>query len=83
MKFLKNIYQQLDGISVEKIESALLKDGCIKENMTFYHPSKDYRLTLHFHPKKTFSAEMVVDYFLARTKWDIDDLKRLKLIKKK
>ena len=83
-KLSKNVYQQLDGISIEKIERALIRDGYRKENMTFYHdnPSKQ-DVVLHFHPGKTYSANFIRDYFMPLTNWDIEDLKRLKLIKKK
>lgn len=81
MKLSKNIFQQLDGISIEKIRSALLKDGCIEEDWVFEHPEKDYRIKLHFHPHKTFTGEFIKKYIIPITKWDIEDLKRLKLVK--
>ena len=81
MKYPTNIYQQLKNISIKEIRSALLKDGCIEEDWVFEHPSKDYRIKLHFHPKKIFSANFIRDYILPITKWNINDLKRLKLIK--
>jgi hypothetical protein len=80
-KLPKNIYQQLNGISVEKIKKALIKDGCIENKLTYHNPEKDYTFTLHFHPQKTFSGEFVRDYILPITKWTIEDMKELKLIK--
>ena len=81
MKLPKNVsYRQLKNISIEEIRKALLRDGCIEEEWIFEHPTKNYRIKLHFHPHKTFSANFIRDYILPITKWDIKDLKRLKLI---
>ena len=80
-KIPKNIYQQLDGISLEKIKKALIKDSCIENKLSYHNPQKGYTVTLHFHPGKTYSGEFIRNYFLPITKWTTDDLKILKLIK--
>lgn len=81
MKISRNIYQQLDGISIEKIIKALLKDGCIRNGNVFINDEKDYDVAIHFHPHKTYPGQFIKNYILRRTRWAERDLKRLKLIK--
>ena len=81
MKIDKSIWQQLKGVTKKQVIKALQRDGCVQERLTFYHPQKKYRITIHYHAKKTFSPYLIKNYLLAETGWTIKDLKRLKLVK--
>ncbi len=81
MKIDKSIWQQLKGVTKKQVIKALRRDGCVQEGLTFYHPQKKYRITIHYHAKKTFAPKLIKNYLLAETGWTIKDLKRLKLVK--
>lgn len=80
MKFQKNIWERLKGITIEEIKKALIRDGCKREKNTYLHPTKKYIITIHYHPKKILNPGLLKNYFLKETGWSIEDLKRLKLI---
>lgn len=80
MKISRNIYQRLDGIGIEKIIKALIKDGCIREGNVFINNEKNYDIAIHWHPHKTYSGQFIKNYILKRTNWEESDLIRLKLI---
>jgi len=87
MKYPSNVWKQIKGISVEKLISALEKDGWIrdtgcKKSYAYYKPKTRDRVTIHYHPGKTYRPGMLKK-LLEAIGWDEKDLKRLKLIKKK
>jgi len=87
MTFPKGVWDQLKGLHVEDLQKALQKDGFELEEsqgatLAYYRPSDGRRVVVHYHPKKTFGAKILKGLF-DDAGWDIDDFKRLKLIKKK
>lgn len=84
MSFHPNIWNQLKSITADEIISALKKDGweqdvTIGAVQAFRKGNK--RVTIHYHPKKTYGVRLLND-LLDDIGWSVDDLKRLKLVKK-
>lgn len=80
-------WEQLKSVHVEKLMTALVKDGWVKvvrrNNMARYvKDGMPLPIIIHIHPKKTFGEDLLRD-ILGRTMWTDDDLLRLKLIKRK
>ncbi len=90
MGFSKPIRDQLKNLTAENLINALLKDGWERENkrgaiQRFYHPNRDNdknRITIHYHPKKTYGIKLL-ETLIENAGWNEKDLKRLKLIRRK
>ncbi|OFV95984.1 MAG: hypothetical protein A3F68_01320 [Acidobacteria bacterium RIFCSPLOWO2_12_FULL_54_10] len=81
------MWSQLKNLTADELISALLKDGwrpdeASKSAIRGYikSGSPNVRVTIHYHPKKTFGPNLL-KALLADIGWAINDLKRLKLIK--
>ncbi|MCK4761214.1 MAG: type II toxin-antitoxin system HicA family toxin [Candidatus Aminicenantes bacterium] len=83
MKYPKQIWNQIKNISVEKLITALNRDGWVRDEKRgaslIYRRNKD-RITVHYHPKKTYQPNLLKG-MLDKIGWNEKDLRRLKLIK--
>lgn len=85
MSFSASAWDQLRSITCESLIRALEKDGWAQEPGTgssakVYYKGPGNRVSIHFHPGKTYGAKMLKG-LLADIGWSEDDMKRLKLIK--
>jgi len=85
MKYSKNVWEQLKSITVERLIKALEKDGWIhdenwRQAYVYYNPKNGNRVTIHFHPGKTYRPKML-KLILESIGWDEKDMRKLKLIK--
>ena len=79
----RHAWNQIRGISVEKLMRALRADGWAEEKRRsgtrpFYKDGA--RIVIHYHPGKTFGPK-ILRGILQSIGWSEADLKRLKLIK--
>lgn len=85
-KYSKPVWDQLKGVTLQQFQAALEKDGWVhrpthSSRVNYYKDGVENPITLHPHPKKTFSPGLLKT-LLDQTGWEVDDFKRLKLIKK-
>ena len=88
MTYSKNTWNQLKNLTAGGLIRALEKDGWIREvkrgAIQAFRQENDgktvNRVTVHYHPKKTYGAKFLKG-LLADIGWSEKDLKRLKLIK--
>lgn len=84
MSFHKNVWNQLKGICIEDLIRALEKDGWKLDEcagaIRVYLKDGSGRVSIHYHPKKTFGAGLLKG-LLSDIGWSEADLKRLKLVK--
>ena len=95
MRWHDNAQRQIRSVTVQKLQSALEKDGWVDENealskkrknrgarIAYRHPTRqsNNRVVLHVHPKKTMGAKLLKS-LLEEIGWTEDDMRRLKLIK--
>lgn len=84
MKFPKHIRDQLKNKSPEDLMSALEKDGATRDTtrgaVLVYRYSDGRRVTIHYHPGKTYGIKLIED-LISDIGWMEEDLRRLKLIK--
>ncbi len=91
MAYPKNVWNQLRGITADRLIKALKKDGWILDKQSGATSGsiltyiKDERLPVrvvqvHWHPKKTYGPRLLKS-LLADTGWTENDMRRLKLIK--
>jgi predicted RNA binding protein YcfA (HicA-like mRNA interferase family) len=84
MAFSKNVWNRLKNTTADQLIAALQKDrwelepGC-KGAIQVYRNRKGDRVSVHYHPKKTYGPKLL-KALLADTGWTEDDLKRLGLI---
>jgi predicted RNA binding protein YcfA (HicA-like mRNA interferase family) len=84
VKFSKQIWQQLKGKTCEEVMAALERDGFSNEGrrgaVQAYRHSDGRRAVVHYHPKKTYGANLLKN-LIEDIGWSEADLRRLKLIK--
>ena len=84
MSYSANVWNQLKNTTVEKLVKALKKDGWERDigsgAVHVYRKGRDNRVTIHYHPKKTYGANLL-KALIADIGWSEADLKRLKLTK--
>ncbi|CAD6548874.1 hypothetical protein LMG28727_04903 [Paraburkholderia kirstenboschensis] len=85
MSFPSHVWDQLRSITADELIEALEKDGFRVEpgpgSIRIYrHPVSKTRVSVHYHPKKTYGPKMLKG-LLDDAGWSIDDLRRLRLIK--
>jgi predicted RNA binding protein YcfA (HicA-like mRNA interferase family) len=85
MKYSSQIWDQLKNITASEIAKSLEKSGWIRDEgagniYVYIHPSDKRRVTIHFHPHKTYGPK-VLKGLLETIKWSEEELKKLKLIK--
>lgn len=89
MFYSPNVWNQLKGLTVEEILSALKKDGWEQDpsskGATLGYikrgRSPNERVVIHYHPKKTYNAGLLKK-LIADIGWTEEDLVRLKILKK-
>ncbi len=84
MTFPRHIWQQIKNISVETLIAALEKDGWeedSKQGAVRPFVKGRLRVTIHFHPHKTYSPKLLKG-LLSAIGWSVVDLERLGLVKK-
>ncbi len=84
MSYPSHIWAQLKSITAAELIAALKRDGweCDMAGgsiQIFRHPSDGRRVSVHFHPKKTFGARLLKE-LLADIGWSEADMKRIKLL---
>ena len=87
MAFSKNVWDQLKNLTADELISALLRDGYVKDPASrdatisyIKRQSEAKRIVIHYHPRKTYRPGLLKG-LLADIGWNVDDLRRLKLIK--
>lgn len=85
MSFRADIWNQLKNLTCEDLISALRKDGWERDIASgavqaFRNPVTKARVTIHYHPKKTYGAKMLKG-LMEDIGWSENDMRRLKLIK--
>ena len=85
MKFPKNVWEQIKGITAKELVQALENDNWVKDtrcrqNFAYYNPVNKKRVTIHYHSGKTYGPK-TLRLLLDAIGWSFKDLKRLKLVK--
>jgi predicted RNA binding protein YcfA (HicA-like mRNA interferase family) len=83
MAYNQNVWSRLKNLTADDLIAALKKDGWklepdCKGAIQVYRNAKGDRISIHYHPKKTYGAKLL-KALLADIGWSEDDLKRLKL----
>ena len=79
-------YAQLHGLTARELISALVRDGFVLDRQTgshrlYLHPD-GRRVTVSYHVSgETFRRKTLKAMLEQQANWDIDDLKRLRLVK--
>lgn len=86
MKYQPNVWQQLKSITADELIRALENDGWVQEirigAQLAYRHDNGRIVTIHYHPHKTYGPKTLKG-LLDAIGWSVDDLKRLKLVKRK
>ena len=83
MNYAPHIWDQLRNITADELVSALKKDGWTedtKQGAIIAYLSGTNRVTVHYHPGKTYGAKLLKG-LLEDIGWSEADLRRLKLVK--
>lgn len=83
MKLSYQVWTQIKSITASELMNALVKDGWSLDSTCgaiHVYLKSGRRVSVHFHPKKTF-GEKLLRGLLADTGWDDSDARRLKLAK--
>ncbi len=82
--FSQSAWNQLKNITYDELEKAITKDGWIHDvshgAVQVFRKSTGKRITLHYHPKKTYQPGLL-KALLKDIGWTENDMRRLKLIK--
>lgn len=86
MAFSPNVWNQLKNLTADDLISALERDGWEKDPSSkgailgfIKKGSPNKRVTIHYHPKKTYGAKLLKG-LLSDIGWEEADFRRLKLI---
>src|SRR5690348_2502309 len=87
MAFPRELWQQLKNLTADQLISALRRDGWQADTPSgaihpFIHPTTRQRVTIHYHPKKTY-GEKLLQGLLKDIGWSGDDFVRLGLARAK
>jgi predicted RNA binding protein YcfA (HicA-like mRNA interferase family) len=86
MAFSGNVWNQLKNLTADDLIAALEKDGWQRDTgrsaifAYFKRGTTNQRITVHYHPRKTYGPKLLKN-LLADIGWNDADLRRLKLIK--
>jgi predicted RNA binding protein YcfA (HicA-like mRNA interferase family) len=84
VSFSASCWDQLRSITVEDLIRALERDGWRQEpgkgSIRIYYKGPSQRVSVHFHPGKTFGAKLLKG-LLADIGWSEQQMRDLKLIK--
>ena len=88
MAYSKSVRDQLKNITPRQIIQALNRDGWKEEvkksgarGFSKQQNGRKYYLTIHYHPRKTYNAGFLSNFFEQQAGWTESDLRRLKLIR--
>ncbi len=84
MAFTQSVWNQLKNRTASDLIRALKADGW-KEDINAgatraFRKAPDRRIVIHYHPKKTYGANLL-KALIRDIGWSPDDLRKLKLIK--
>jgi len=91
-KWPKQVWGQLKALTPKEICDALERDGWIRDIEEkgrspirhYVHSAyPDREVTIHFHPNKGGYQPGLLKHILDKTGWDVNDLRRLGLIRGK
>jgi predicted RNA binding protein YcfA (HicA-like mRNA interferase family) len=87
VKYPAHIWAQLKNLSCDELIKALERDGWIQDTscgavLVYLHEENNKRITVHYHPAKTYGPNLLKG-LLEDIGWTVDDMRRLKLVKKK
>jgi predicted RNA binding protein YcfA (HicA-like mRNA interferase family) len=86
MAYSANVWNQLKNTTADELIGALVKDGwelepgCIGAIQVYRNPKSGDRVSVHWHPKKTYGPKLLKG-LLDDIGWSETDMKKLKLIK--
>jgi predicted RNA binding protein YcfA (HicA-like mRNA interferase family) len=85
VSFSPQVWDQIRNVTADELIKALEKDGYEREPsqgaiLVYRQAGSGNRVTVHYHPKKTFGPKLLKD-LLADIGWTDADLRRLKLVK--
>ena len=86
MAFSGNVWNQLKNLTADDLIGALERDGWQHDTgrgailVYIKSGSPNKRITVHYHPRKTYGPKLLKN-LLADIGWNDADLRRLKLIK--
>ncbi len=85
MSYPRHVWNQLKNLTAKDLANALEKDGWIRDEkqgavQVYRHPDGK-RVTIHFHPGKTYGARLLKQ-LLKDIGWSIADMQRLKLVRR-
>jgi predicted RNA binding protein YcfA (HicA-like mRNA interferase family) len=84
MTWPSHIWDQLKSLTADDLVSALDRDGWTWDSgrgaQRTYRHSSGRRVSIHYHPRKTYQAKLL-QALLTATEWQEADLRRLKLIR--
>ena len=86
MAFPQHVWQQLKNTTADDLVAALKRDGFLRESqksgavLGFYRSLPAKRITIHYHPGKTYGAKLLTA-MINSLGWTETDLRRLRLIK--
>ena len=85
MSYPPDIWNQLKGLTADKIISALIKDGFIldadvRTERVYRHPN-GAKVTIHYHTGSRTYSPSLLKALLADIGWTVPDMKRLKLVR--
>lgn len=87
MAFPQHIWNQIKNLTADDLIGALTRDGWVRDPASkgailgfIKHGPANKRITIHYHPKKTYGAKLLTS-LLDDIGWSESDLRRLQLIK--
>lgn len=84
MRLSENAWRQLRNLTADELCTALERDGWARDltrgAVRVYLKGNGRRVTVHYHPGKTFGAKLLRG-LVEDIGWSEADLRRLKLIK--
>ena len=86
MNWAPNVWAQIKNITCDELVSALERDGWERDTVrggvyVYRNAAKNKRVTVHYHPKKTYRSPNLLKGIINEIGWNEADLRRLKLIK--
>ena len=91
-KWPKPVWNQLKALTPKDFCAALERDGWLLDVQEggrspirhYIHPTDPGKeVTIHYHPKKGGYRQGLLQHILDKTGWDVNDLRRLGLVKGK
>lgn len=84
MGYPRHIWDQLKNLTADQLAKALEKSGWIRDegvgNIYVYLHPDGRRVTIHYHPHKTYGPKLLKE-LLSAINWSEADLRKLKIIR--